>query len=215
MATAYKLMGQAGVDGTSIAEITDHADLGFGTFYNYFKNKDDIAINVLDAVIDDLGRRNDLATERLKGRDPAAVQAISIRTVAREMRTNPLWRWWFERPDLLADRLQKGFYRFGVRDLKEGIRKGQYTLVEEKVDAAWRLQMWMLVGGVKELFRSDDAVEGEIILIEAIMRAMGVPAEHAQEMAQLPVPELPPAQLNFMVSRDANFGRASTAQNAR
>ena len=175
----------------------------------------DFAINVLDAVIDDLGRRNDLATERLKGRDPAAVQAISIRTVAREMRTNPLWRWWFERPDLLADRLQKGFYRFGVRDLKEGIRKGQYTLGEEKVDAAWRLQMWMLVGGVKELFRSDDAVEGEVILIEAIMRAMGVPAEHAQKVAQLPVPELPPAQLNFMVSRDANFGRASTAQNAR
>ena len=60
MATAYELMGQAGVDGTSIAEITDHADLGFGTFYNYFKSKDYIAINVLDAVIDDLGRRNDL-----------------------------------------------------------------------------------------------------------------------------------------------------------
>ena len=75
--------------------------------------------------------------------------------------------------------------------------------------------MWMLVGGVKELFRSDDAAEGEVILIEAIMRAMGVPAEHAQEVAQLPVPELPPAQLNFMVSRDANFGRAPTAQNAR
>jgi len=54
--------------------------------------------------------------------------------------------------------------------------------------------MWMLVGGVKELFRSDDVNEGEVILIEAIMRAMGVPAEHAQEVAQLPVPELPPMQ---------------------
>lgn len=40
-------------------------------------------------------------------------------------------------------------------------------------------------------------------------------AEHAQEVARLPVPELPPAQLNFMVFRDAKFGRGPTAQNAR
>ncbi len=149
MASAYELMGQAGVGGTSIAEIADHADLGFG------------------------------------------------------------------RPDLLSDRLQKGFYKFGVRDLKEGIREGQYTLDEEKVDAAWRLQMWMLVGGVKKLFRSDDVEEGEVILIEPIMRAMGVPADHAREVARLPVPELPPAQLNFMDFRDAKLGGAPTAKNAR
>ncbi|MCZ0951514.1 MAG: hypothetical protein OXJ56_02930 [Rhodospirillaceae bacterium] len=41
------------------------------------------------------------------------------------------------------------------------------------MDAAWRLQMWMLVGGVKELFRSDDVDEGEVILIEAIMPCPG------------------------------------------
>lgn len=33
--------------------------------------------------------------------------------------------------------------------------------------------MWMLVGGVKELFRSDDVDEGEVILIEAITPCPG------------------------------------------
>jgi AcrR family transcriptional regulator len=202
MVSAYELMSRSGVDGTSIAEITEHADLGFGTFYNYFKTKDEIAIDVLDAVIDDLGRRNDLATEHLKGRDPGAVQAISIRTVAREMRTNPLWRWWFERPDLLADRLQVGFYKYGVRDLNNGIRKGHYALDEKKVDATWRLQMWMLVAGLKELFRSDDAAEGEVILVETIMRAMGLPADLAEEVTHVPVPELPPARVVFTGSHN-------------
>ena len=202
MASAYELMSRTGVDGTSIAEITDHADLGFGTFYNYFETKDEIAINVLDAVIHDLGRRNDLATDHLKGSDPGAVQAISIRTVAREMRINPLWRWWFERPDLLADRLQVGFYKFGVRDLRNGIRNGQYALDEKNVDATWRLQMWMLVAGLKELFRSNNAEEGEIILVETIMRAMGLPAEHAKEVTQVPVPDLPPAQVVFTGTHD-------------
>ena len=204
LASAYELMSGAGVDGTSIAAIAEHADVGFGTFYNYFESKDDLAIAVLDAVIEDLGRRNDLATEGIKGRDAAVVQAISIRTVAREMRTNPLWRWWFERPELLADRLQEGFYKFGARDLREGIRVGQYALDEDKVDATWRLQMWMLVAGLKELFRGDNAEDGEVILIETIMRAMGLPADQAREVACVPVPELPPAEVDFTPIRDGS-----------
>ncbi len=59
------------------------ADVGFGTFYNYFDSKDDIAARVLDCVIDDLGKRNDEATSNIKDGNPAAVQAISIRLTGR------------------------------------------------------------------------------------------------------------------------------------
>ena len=94
---AHQIMSEKGIDEATINEITELADLGFGTFYNYFSSKDDLAVQVLDCVIDDLGKRNDLATSKIKLKDPDAVQAISIRLTMREMLTNPMWRWWFNR----------------------------------------------------------------------------------------------------------------------
>ena len=102
---AYQVMSEKGVDETTINEITELADVGFGTFYNYFTSKDDLAAQVLDCVIDDLGNRNDQATSSMKGREPDTVQAISIRLTMHEMMTNPMWRWWFNRSDLLVDRM--------------------------------------------------------------------------------------------------------------
>ena len=79
---AHHIMSEKGIDEATINEITELADLGFGTFYNYFSSKDDLAVQVLDCVIDDLGKRNDLATSKIKLRDPDAVQAISIRPLS-------------------------------------------------------------------------------------------------------------------------------------
>ena len=49
-------MSTAGVDATTIQQITDAADIGFGTFYNYYDGKDDLAQDVLDCMIHNIGR---------------------------------------------------------------------------------------------------------------------------------------------------------------
>jgi AcrR family transcriptional regulator len=194
---AYSLMSTKGVDSTAIAEITELADTGFGTFYNYFKTKDDIAIQVLDCVIHDLGRRNDEATAALKGANPAAVQAISIRITMREMLTNPIWRWWLRRPDMLAERLRVDFHRYGVRDLKIALEAGRYDIAPEDVEALWSQQMWMLAGGVKDMLDSNIPGLTEQSLIAAIMRAMGLEPDRALELAALPLPAVGPPRIDF------------------
>lgn len=45
---ARRLMAERGFTGTTIADITEAADLGFGTFYLYFKSKEDLLTTVLD-----------------------------------------------------------------------------------------------------------------------------------------------------------------------
>lgn len=194
---AHGLMSKNGVDVTTIAEITGRADVGFGTFYNYFASKDDLAAQVLDCVIDDLGRRNDAVTVPLKDRNPAAVQAISIRLVAREMMTNPMWKWWFRRPDLLVARMRLGFYRYGVRDLRRGIEAGRYDMAPGDVDMAWSLQMWLLVGGLRDMTDSPQSPFSETILIETIMRAMGLAPGRARELSRLELPDFPPPDIDF------------------
>ena len=54
----YGLITEKGIDETAIMEITDAADVGFGTFYNYFSSKDDIAMQILDCVVHALGERS-------------------------------------------------------------------------------------------------------------------------------------------------------------
>jgi len=194
---AYALMSTKGVDATTIAEIADTADVAFGTFYNYFKTKDEIAACVIDCVIKDLGRRNDEATKSIKETNTAAVQALSIRITIQEMLTNPMWKWWLKRPEFLVERLIAGFYEYGTRDLKLAIQAGRYEIDEQDVDAMWSQQMWMLAGGVKALLDGQTKGLNEKNLIESIMRAMGVPAKRASEIATLPLPEISPAHVEF------------------
>jgi AcrR family transcriptional regulator len=51
---AVKCFGRKGFQETSIAEIMNEADLGIGTFYNYFESKEDILKCLLSGIVDEL-----------------------------------------------------------------------------------------------------------------------------------------------------------------
>ena len=53
----YKLIRQKGFYGTSIDEIVNNLNIPKGSFYYYFKNKDDFAMEVLDYYTDIVLRR--------------------------------------------------------------------------------------------------------------------------------------------------------------
>ena len=84
-------MSAQGVDATTIQQITDAADIGFGTFYNYAPSKEALAQDVLDCMIHNVGERNDLITQQLGEIDPVRIVANSVRFVIREMTTNPVY----------------------------------------------------------------------------------------------------------------------------
>lgn len=51
---AVKQFTAQGVRETSIADIMNAADLGIGTFYNYFESKDAVLLCLLDGLVDEL-----------------------------------------------------------------------------------------------------------------------------------------------------------------
>src|SRR3569833_2950640 len=136
---AYEVMSESGIDAAKLQDITDRADVGFGTVYNYFDSKDKIAEQVLDCVIYDLGQRNVVACQGLHEKAPAHVKPVCSRLVLREAVTSPMWRWWALRPDLLATRMREGFTPFAMRDMREAIGRGIFELRDEDVEAAWTL----------------------------------------------------------------------------
>ncbi|PBB05138.1 MULTISPECIES: TetR/AcrR family transcriptional regulator [Salimicrobium] len=52
--TSISLFGQKGFKETSIQEIVDHLGLTKGTFYYYFKNKEEVLVQIHERFIDDL-----------------------------------------------------------------------------------------------------------------------------------------------------------------
>ena len=51
---AYKVFSEKGYHNSGIADIAAELQMGHGTFYRYFKNKQDIASYVIDSVIADM-----------------------------------------------------------------------------------------------------------------------------------------------------------------
>jgi AcrR family transcriptional regulator len=114
---ALELFSEKGVAGTTVEEITERADVGKGTFFNYYESKQDVLVQrfrtiarkFLD-IIDDCAEEDPLpalvrffhGVERLFDQE-----AVSIRTLYREVLTNP--HLMFE--DLDAEQRVLTFYR--------------------------------------------------------------------------------------------------------
>lgn len=75
---AKGLFARQGVDNTRIQEITDEADVGFGSFYNHFQSKEALIEVVLADTVAAQGAEIDALTAQLD--DPAEI--ISAPTAA-------------------------------------------------------------------------------------------------------------------------------------
>lgn len=201
---AYDVMSRVGVDAAKIKDITDAADVGFGTFYNYFESKDDLAKQVLDCVIDDLGRRNLAATRALRGESEALVIPLSTRLVMREALATPMWEWWALRPEMLVDRMRDGFGRFGRDDIRAAVAAGIVRLDETDIESAWALTTWMMVGGIHDVVVGDRPPDSAVFVVDAIMRMMGLPLEDARRISAAVLPPYPPPDVDWNFALSAN-----------
>jgi AcrR family transcriptional regulator len=206
-------MSEKGVDGTTILEITERADVGFGTFYNYFATKDDIAASVLDCVIVTLGRRNDLATEASGITNPRVIIMNSIRAVGREIMRDRMWRWWLKRPDLLINRMREGFKPFALRDIDRTWKAGASIVADP--NSVWSMMIWLLAGRVIDICDGTHEPASERDVSDAILRLLGVDAEEARMLSSLPVPPLPPAEIDFAFQAPAAASPRRVAQDRR
>ena len=194
---AYEVVSIKGVDAATIQEITECAHVGFGTFFNYFKSKDEVAACLLDCIINDLARRNDLATQPFKTSEPARVMPVSVRLTLREAARDPVWRWWAMRPDLLADRMRRGFAPFGTRDMRLAIKAGYYALDDTDVETTWAIMVWMMVGALCDIVAGHYPAKHEKYVVEMITRVAGASSEAARLLVANPLPRYSPAKVDF------------------
>src|SRR5208283_5659453 len=84
---AVRLIAEGRGERASIQEITEEADIGFGSFYNHFESKDQLFETASSEVLERWGRMIDRASAGITG--PAEVFSISLRLSARLSWTHP------------------------------------------------------------------------------------------------------------------------------
>jgi AcrR family transcriptional regulator len=182
---ARALFARQGIDNTRINEITDEADVGFGSFYNHFNSKEAIVEAVLAETLAAQGAAIDAVTAELE--DPAEVVAAAHRTFVNLARSDPDWGWLVIRLDLSLSLEALG--PFARRDLERGIRAGRFHVPNKRV--ALFASGGALRGVMRDVLDGHAPKNADRLHAEGVLRMLGLTAEDAAEVARRPLPDLP------------------------
>jgi AcrR family transcriptional regulator len=123
---AYRLIAERGIDAVAINDITDAADVGFGSFYNHFVSKDAIHAAVVETLFDDFADALDHLAKDLE--DPAEVIAVSVRHTLLRARRDPTWGRFLIREGQSERALSRGLGQRLLRDVYAGISGGRFDV---------------------------------------------------------------------------------------
>ncbi len=91
VAAARELIARKGLEGITIQQITETADVGFGSFYNHFPSKEALFDAVMEETVENWGQALDSLVERSE--DSAEILAASIRYSLKRVAEEPTWGW--------------------------------------------------------------------------------------------------------------------------
>lgn len=197
VAAAFKLIAERGVDGVAINEITEAADVGFGSFYNHFPSKDAIYSKVFEIVVEEFGAVLDSLTAKTE--DPAEVVAVCVRHTILRAQAEPLWGRFLLRESLTPHGLTKGLGARLLRDIQVGLDQGRFR-------ATAAMTLMMMAGGtimaclaVQAGQQTGVSVPAELKVdvkqlaertAEAVLWSLGVPEAEAAALVRKPLPRL-------------------------
>ncbi|MBC7174506.1 MAG: TetR/AcrR family transcriptional regulator [Polyangiaceae bacterium] len=196
---AFQLIAERGVDAVAVNEITEAADVGFGSFYNHFESKDAIHAAVLGAVFDDFGDALEKLTANID--DPAEIIAVSVRHVIGHARREPLWGRFLLREWYRPEAFPRGLGARLLHDIGKGIARKRFEVTDPlmttlvaggTVIGALAAQLGSAgEGGAKLLDQFGMTTENlDQRAAAALLQGFGLPALEAKAIAKRPLPTL-------------------------
>jgi AcrR family transcriptional regulator len=185
---AARLIAEGRGERASIQEITEAADIGFGSFYNHFESKDQLFRTAAEEVLERWGQMMDRACAGIE--DPAAVFAASFRISGRLGWTHPDLARFITGAGLELLDVPRGLAPRARRDIEAGCVSGRFTVPDAEV------ALTAVAGGLLGLLRVHQRRPGEIDqsavdqLAEALLRMLGVPARDAKRIAGRTLPDI-------------------------
>lgn len=183
---ASVVMSEKGVDGATMLEIAERADVGAGTVYNYFKSKDELAIAVLEDMMHSLALLIEATTKGFK--DPAQVYAFGVRAVLETATTDVRWKQLLNRSEVIADALFRRMGPFAIRDLRRAADAGRFQI--PNAELVWRMTAHAIVGISLAITTGEVPSTATDQVIVRLLCMTGIDAEGALELAMRPRPTM-------------------------
>ena len=183
---AVRLIADGRGDRASIQEITNEADIGFGSFYNHFESKEQLFQTASHEVLERWGEMIDAACAGIE--DPAQVFAVSVRVSGRLAWTHPRIAAFITGAGLQLLDDDRGLAPRALRDIRAGQAAGRFTFPHAEIALS------AVAGGLLGLLRLHDREprsidEGAVEdLTESCLRLLGTRAVEARRLARLPLP---------------------------
>lgn len=184
ISAAERVMAQKGIEATTIQEITEAADVGFGSFYNHFESKEAIVEAIMREWIDPLAHALDRLALELE--DPAEVVSASVRHTVRKGATDEVWGRFLFFSGMEIPYPQIVLLQRLKRDVKAGVKAGRFDVAD--LDAATT----MIAGGVLATTRAmreqEIGADAPERAAAVVLSVLGLPHKEARKIANRPLP---------------------------
>ena len=183
---AVTLIAEHRGERASVQEITEAADIGFGSFYNHFESKEQLFRTASEEVLERWAAMIDAACAGLD--DPAQVFAVSLRISGRLAWTHPEIAGFVTGTGLDLLEAPRGLAPRALRDIRTGQATGRFSVADAEI--ALSAVAGGLIGLLRVHERQPDRVDESSVdeLAEACLRLLGVRAVEARRIARLPLP---------------------------
>ncbi len=194
LSAALDLMAQRGVAGVAINEITEKADVGFGSFYNHFESKDAIHAALIEEVISHFAVALDKLGDKLT--DPAEKVAASARYTMLRGHEDPTWGRFVFQTNFTRDSMSQGLGKYLLQDIGHGVSVGRFIV--DDLPSVYIAVGSTILGGLAALsdqaehphesaiFGDAQALSKRIAAI--LLTLLGLPKDEAQSLAERPLP---------------------------
>lgn len=174
------LFASQGVDATRINEITELADVGFGSFYNHFADKEELVDAVMSEVAEEQGSIVDERTRDFD--DPAAVVAFAHAHFVGLARENPSFGQLLIRLDASHRVMSQALGPRALRDIQRGLDDGRFTF--EPAGAAVLATGGALLGTMRGVVDGVLDTDADRAHVTAVLRMLGLAPDDAAETAR-------------------------------
>ncbi|MEU6999974.1 TetR/AcrR family transcriptional regulator [Nonomuraea sp. NPDC046570] len=184
---ARTLLAREGAQQSSIQEITEAADVGFGSFYNHFESKAELFQVAIADVLEEIGQTLDRIRADID--DPAEAFTLSVRVTARAVRANPQIARVVDQYGLSYLDSEYGLAPRALADIRAAVDAGRFHLVDPYLALASTggsllalLHLWLARPGLVGDTAWDD-------LAEQLLRSFGMDPAEARAIATRPLPQ--------------------------
>src|SRR6266481_7726313 len=171
LAAAELVFRRKGIDGTVVTDITEQADVAYGSFYNHFKSIDEVVAALVGASLQRVADRTGSILE--KAERVELLPCVGARVIMRTLWQDPAIRWLLGRPYVFVDEFYKVATPFMVAAEQGAVNSGR--LKPAGGHKAWlTMYPWMLIAELNALVETGDLLAHEERFARVSLRFLGI-----------------------------------------